>query len=181
MHSRGALSTRTRSHDGFAQRLQLARSIHLSSEDLEMLRDRRFFMMAVMFVTLFGVVNTAQAAWIICNQVAEDMVVSIAYIDPSGGFLSEGSWRLRACGGCVTVLQRTQTSDPNNVFFRAHGLDGFLIDGDHEFCVGESPYKLSNTNRCQKKGFRQIRVNLDKSWTTNITGKSSSGRRCYSD
>ncbi len=141
----------------------------------------RFVMMAVALSAFFGIANNAQAAWTICNQVAEDMLISIAYVDPRGGFLSEGSWRLRACGGCQTVLQRNQTSDPQNVFFRADGFDGFLIDGDDNFCVGESPFKLSSRNRCQRKGFRQVQVNLDKNWTTRITGKSSSGRRCYGD
>jgi uncharacterized membrane protein len=144
-------------------------------------QNGRFVTIAIMFSALYGMANDAQGAWNVCNKVAEDMVISIAYVDPRGGFLSEGSWRLRACGGCATVLQRNQTSDPNNVFFRADGLDGFLIDGNDAFCVGNSPFKLSGKGHCQKKGFRHVNVNLDKNWTTNITGSSSSGRKCYGD
>jgi uncharacterized membrane protein len=130
-------------------------------------------------IALFaGCLTEAQAAWKICNKTADDMRVAIAYVNPRvGGFISEGWWTLRACGGCKTVLQASQTSDPHNVFYRAEG--GGVVEGRDQFCVGSSPFKMNGTRNCGvKKGFVHKQINIANA-TSNITGRSSSGRVCF--
>jgi uncharacterized membrane protein len=48
----------------------------------------------------------AEGSWTVCNRSAKDVQVSIAYVNPGsrGGFISEGWWKLRACGGCATRM-----------------------------------------------------------------------------
>jgi uncharacterized membrane protein len=127
-----------------------------------------------MFVA--GSVTEAKASWTICNKTADNMRVAIAYVNPRGGFISEGWWTVRACGGCATVLQTKDTSDHRNVFYHAEG--GGVIEGSSVFCVGNSPFKLNGKGSCAvKKRFLHKEINL-RSHTTNITGRSASGRVC---
>ncbi len=128
---------------------------------------------------LVGFSTDTQASWDICNKVAEDMRVAIAYVNPAGGFISEGWWTLRSCGGCATVLLREETSDPRNVFYRAEGRDGSLIEGTSQFCVGRSPFKMNGQGNCNdRRGFLHKEIDLDRGWTSNITGRSGSGSVC---
>jgi uncharacterized membrane protein len=131
---------------------------------------------SVAVITLLGCLTQAQAAWEICNKTPDEMSVAIAYVNPGGGFISEGWWNLRACGGCKKVLVPSDTSDHKNVFYRAEG--GGTIEGDSQFCVSNSSFKMNGKGNCPvKKGFRHKEINLA-DWRTNITGQSPSGRVC---
>jgi uncharacterized membrane protein len=122
----------------------------------------------------------AEASWRICNKTADSMDVAIAYVNPSGGFISEGYWEVPACGGCKQVLSSDDTSDQNNVFVYAKTTDGTpFLEGGSEFCVGKSPFTRDGKGNCRNsKGFRHVVIDLAKGHTTNITGKAPSGRQC---
>jgi uncharacterized membrane protein len=66
---------------------------------------------------LSGLSLPAKADFTICNRTAESVDVAAAYVNPKGGFISEGWWTLRPCGGCELVVLSRETSDPHNVFF----------------------------------------------------------------
>ncbi|MFL5279973.1 MAG: DUF1036 domain-containing protein [Rhodopila sp.] len=109
-------------------------------------------MITFFFLTAFSA--NAQASWQICNRTSEKMSVAIAYVDSAhGGFISQGWWQLRECGGCATVMSSGQTGDPN-VFFRAEGSEGTEFSGGDHFCVsGSEPFKYRNagTKDCQNR------------------------------
>jgi len=117
----------------------------------------------------------------ICNKTPERMTVAVVYIASNPSFTSKGWWRLEACGGCKKVLTAQETTDPNNVFYRAEGSEGSVIQGSDRFCVnGSSAFKMDGkTRNCSdKRGFLLLeKINVN-NWTTNITGKSSSGKVC---
>jgi uncharacterized membrane protein len=133
---------------------------------------------AALFLVM-GFLTDAQAAWRICNRTAENKLVAIAYVNPrGGGFLSEGWWELRPCGGCATVLQASTTSDPDNVFLRVEGPGG-VIEGSSIFCVGKTPFTTFGKGRCaDKRAFEHKQINIRGNFTTNIRGRSASGRVC---
>ena len=123
--------------------------------------------------------SAAHADWTICNRTADSMRVAVAYVNPRGGFISEGWWTLRACGGCATVVLRSETSDPNNVFFHAESPEGTRIDGNSQFCVGRSPFKMDGKGQCNDtRSFQHAAVNLDRNFTTTINPPNNAGRRC---
>src|SRR5437879_4942628 len=76
----------------------------------------------------------AKADFTICNKTAESVTVAVAYVNPRGGFISEGWWKVGACGGCKLVVLSTETSDPHNVFYHAHG-GGNVWEGESRFCT----------------------------------------------
>ena len=120
-----------------------------------------------------------EAAWQICNKTPSDAYVAIAYVNPQDvGFISKGWWKVRACGGCSTVLSMGTTSDPRNVFYRAEFDDGSVIEGDSMFCASESEFRKRSTARCSdRRAFLHKEINLE-NWTTNLVGRSASGRQC---
>lgn len=132
---------------------------------------------ALCAITL-SVIPTARADWTICNRTADRLRVAVAYVNPAGGFISEGWWTLNACGGCARVVLRSETSDPNHVFFRAES-DGVRVEGNSRFCVGRSPFRMNGRGQCRDvRGFRQAAVDLDRNFTTNINPPGGAGRRC---
>ena len=123
----------------------------------------------------------AQAGWQICNKTADELTVAIAYIN-NQGYISEGWWRLNACGECNTVLSSGETSDPYNVFYRAElaGGNDPVIDGDSYFCVSTGAFTMLGKGDCSdKRAFRHKEIDISGNYTTNITGRSASGRVCY--
>src|SRR5215213_2517903 len=131
---------------------------------------------AALFLVM-SFLTDAQAAWRICKRTAENKLVAIAYVNPrGGGFLSEGWWELRSCGGCATVLHARTTSDPDNVFLRVEGPGG-VIEGSSIFCVGKTPFTTFGKGRCaDKRAFEHKQINIRGNFTTNIRGRSASGR-----
>ncbi|MGH6795011.1 MAG: DUF1036 domain-containing protein [Methylocella sp.] len=94
-------------------------------------------------------------------------------------FLSEGWWPLNACGGCAKVLLQKDTSNYVEAYLHAE-IDGGpeFIGGPYKFCVNTTePFKIRGAYRgsnCTQDGFNKERVDLNKHWTTNITGGRSS-------
>ena len=95
---------------------------------------------------------SAKADLTVCNSTPDQITVASAWVSPSGGFTSEGWWKLRACGGCERVVLRSETSDPHNYFFYAHG-GGREWRGNSNFCT--------NSGRIQDRQRQALRV-----WTT---------------
>ncbi|MEF3367473.1 DUF1036 domain-containing protein [Methylocystis sp. 9N] len=124
----------------------------------------------------------AKADFKICNRTPESITVAAAWVSPSGGFVSEGWWTLRACGGCETVVLRSETSDPHNYFFYAHaGAKEWR--GDSMFCTTRSAFRISDAKRCplkrrgEMKGFIHV-TSGSGNQTRTLTGRSSSGGVC---
>jgi uncharacterized membrane protein len=124
----------------------------------------------------------AKADFTICNRTPDRVTVASAWVSPSGGFTSEGWWKLRACGGCETVVLRRETSDPHNYFFYAHG-GGKEWRGDSSFCTTQGAFKIGDAKRClfgrrgQMKGFIHV-TSRSGNHTRNLTGRSSNGGAC---
>jgi uncharacterized membrane protein len=130
---------------------------------------------------LSGLSLPAKADFTICNRTAESVDVTAAYVNPNGGFISEGWWTLRPCGGCELVVLSRETSDPHNVFFHGHG-GGRVWEGRDRFCTKQSAFKIVGNQNCAARGFgvRGFRHVTSKSGnhTTTLTGKTSSGKVC---
>jgi uncharacterized membrane protein len=82
-----------------------------------------------------------------------------------------------ARGGCATVLQRHETSDPHNAFLHVDDAHGnVVISGNSRMCTAQFKHTIVGNDNCVKRGFRDgwykhdSKVNLDKRHTTNITG-----------
>lgn len=123
--------------------------------------------------------SAAEGSWTVCNRSGKDVQVSIAYVNPGsrGGFISEGWWKLRACGGCAMVLKRDETSDPRNVFLHVENTDGVVVtSGNSRMCTASFKHTIVGNDNCVKRGFKDgwykhlDSVNLDKRHTTNIRG-----------
>jgi uncharacterized membrane protein len=130
---------------------------------------------------LSGASPPAKADFTICNRTAEKMTVAAAYVNPSGGFISEGWWTLAPCGGCEVVVLSSETSDPHNVFFQAHG-GGLVWEGTSRFCTTRKAFKIVGNQNCAARGldttaFRHV-TSSSGNHTTNLTGKTSSGKVC---
>jgi uncharacterized membrane protein len=130
-------------------------------------------------VVLSSAVVAEAQSWQICNRLTEDRVVSIAYVNlgSSGGFISEGWWTVKACGGCAKVLLRKETSDPHNVFLRAKDSRGNVVmDGGSRMCSASFKHTIVGNDSCKRRGFedamyRHVTVDLNKNYTTNLTGE----------
>ena len=75
------------------------------------------------------------------------------------------------------MLQRHETSDPHNVFLHAHDTQHNVVTtGDSRMCTASFKHTIVGNDNCVKRGFKDgwykhlDNVNLDKHWTTNITG-----------
>src|SRR5262245_8718844 len=94
------------------------------------------------------------------------MDVAIAYVNPSGGFISEGWWTL-ARGGCKTVLLPSDTSDHKNVFYyqKAGALSKesrLLRPRRQEF---QDEWRKTG---CDVRNFLRQKVNIAANATSNI-------------
>jgi uncharacterized membrane protein len=124
----------------------------------------------------------AKADWTVCNRRAEEANIVIAYIGHDGGFVTKGWWTLRACGGCAKVLLPSQAGGFNDVFLHAQAPGGAgIIEGEHSFCVTNGNFLMNakdSSNCPATKLFERQQINLNKNWTTNMTGRTSSGSVC---
>ena len=143
-------------------------------------------MRGAIFVTLaaacllVGFMSGVQADWTICNKTPQDLLIAVAYVDPRGGFISEGWYRVRGCGGCLAkVVSSGSTSDPHHVFYYAESLDGGeVITGESPMCVSADRFTMDGKGRCQRRAnFRLENIDISKNWTTTITG-GVPGRSC---
>lgn len=135
-------------------------------------------------VAIFLLVGTpVKADWVICNKTAEKMDVAVAYVNPAGGFISEGWWTLQYCGGCATVMRSTETSDHADLFFHARGK-GRVMDGETRFCTKGGAFKIGDHANCQERGLTATsfqhttsKVTAGGTHTTLLTGNVP-GRVC---
>ena len=133
------------------------------------------------FFLLPGLSIPAAADLKVCNSTAEEITVAAAWVNPRGGFISQGWWTLRPCGGCETVVLSNETSDPNNYFFHAHG-GGLRWEGSDRFCTKRAAFKISGNSNCASRGFdargfQHVR-SPSGNMTQTLTGRGSSGRVC---
>jgi uncharacterized membrane protein len=128
---------------------------------------------------MLGATAVNQGSWRVCNHLNEKVNVAIAYVNPGrGGFISEGWWPLQASGACATVMIRSQTSDPRNVFLRVEDTRGnALVDGTSSMCATDSEHTVIGNQNCAGRGYKALTykhktINLDKiPWTTNLIGE----------
>lgn len=140
--------------------------------------------LALGLIVLSAASQTAHAEWTICNKTPEPLTVAIAYASNRGGHIvTEGWWKIRSCGGCATVLRADETADTSTTYLHAKtDRGGVYVGGDENFCTSRSKFKYKSTPGCaEKSSFQQTKVNLNRQWRTNITGKSSNGGRCVGD
>jgi uncharacterized membrane protein len=122
----------------------------------------------------------AQGSWRVCNHLNEKVDVAIAYVNPHGGFISEGWWPLEARGACATVMVRSQTSDPRNVFIRVQNTRGTaVVDGTDRFCAkDDDAFTIIGNRNCAGRGYesrtyQHRTINLDATpWTTHLRGEA---------
>jgi uncharacterized membrane protein len=147
----------------------------------------KFLAVVALLSGIVGLSTQASAAgWLICNRTPEELQVAIAYHDGANGWLTEGWWSLKACGGCTRVMDQSKT-DGANVFYRAVTPRGDeRIGGKTHFCVsshanGAPPWTGRSPKVCGKGyvsgGFSQHTVDTEKDFRSNITGKVA-GKVC---
>jgi uncharacterized membrane protein len=134
----------------------------------------------VVFVGLLaatsGLTNQAIAqSWQICNKTSNSVDVTVGYAVSGGHLQSEGWWTLAPRGGCARVLSRSQTVDYTSGYLYAERKGGNrVVTGDQSLCVQNKPFTIRRHQNCEGRNFRtvqarQISINLNKNFTTNIT------------
>jgi uncharacterized membrane protein len=130
-------------------------------------------------VLLSSIPKDAHAgSWSVCNKTPDKLTIAIGYANSTGGINTEGWWTLNPCDGCANVLNQNKAADYKNVYLHARGV----VEGDESFCVRDNAFTLNNaqgSNCGNRRSFRSQNVNLNKQWTTNITGRGRSGRVCF--
>jgi uncharacterized membrane protein len=142
---------------------------------------------AVAFLLFFGFLNEALAGtWQVCNRTPDRLNIAIAYSNSFGQIITEGWWEVGACGGCATVIGQDlagQLPDKSNAYLHADtaGNEVTVVRGSEEFCVSKERFKINSSASpgCTiRQSFRSEPINLNRNWTTNITGKGQSGSVC---
>jgi len=142
---------------------------------------------AITFVLLSGFVDQAAAGhWRVCNKTPDRLNFAIAYSNSFGQIVTEGWWEVRACGGCAIVIGRNlagRLPDKSNAYLHAEiaGTDITVIRGTENFCVSKKEFTINSSASpgCpNRQSFRSESINLNRDWTTNITGRGQSGNVC---
>jgi uncharacterized membrane protein len=126
-----------------------------------------------------GFANQAFAqSWSICNKTSESVKIVVGYAVAGGHLQSEGWWTV-APNGCQKVLSRNQTVDYTTGYLYASKKGKPVVDGDQDLCVDDEAFTIRRHQNCEGRNFRtvqsrQISVNLNKNFTTTITGPSRS-------
>jgi uncharacterized membrane protein len=119
----------------------------------------------------------AQAGFKVCNKTKETVDVAVAYVNPAGGFISEGWFTFRPCEPCGVVVSSSDTSDPHNYFFFAKSRQGGAWSGSSFFCTRPgSAFKFKDAQHCvggEKKGFKHV-TSSSGNHAHNLTSDSSS-------
>jgi uncharacterized membrane protein len=89
----------------------------------------------------------AKAGLKVCNKTKETVDVAVAYVNPAGGFISEGWFTFRPCEPCGQLVNSSDTSDPHNYFVYAKSRQGGGWTGRSSFCVRSGgAFKLRDAN-----------------------------------
>jgi uncharacterized membrane protein len=138
-----------------------------------------------LMILVFNPFNAALAgSWRICNKTPDKVTVAVAYSNSFGQILTKGWWTLGACGGCSTVIGTdlaNQLPDKSNAYLYAHSGGTGIIEGEENFCVDSKAFSINSSASpgCQeRRPFKAQSINLNRTWTTNITGRGVSGRGC---
>jgi uncharacterized membrane protein len=144
---------------------------------------------AIAFVLISsGFADEAVAGhWQVCNRTPDRLNLAIAYSNSFGQIVTEGWWEVGACGGCAIVIGRDlacQLPDKSNAYLHADlvGNEVTVIRGTENFCVSKERFKINSSASpgCTiRQSFRSESINLNRDWTTNITGKGRSGNVCF--
>jgi len=134
----------------------------------------------------FGFASHASAqSWQICNKMSETVEVVVGYAVSGGHLQSEGWWSL-APNGCETVINRSKTVDYTTGYLYAKTSKGGrpVINGDQSLCVQNKAFTIRRHQNCEGRNFRtvqsrQVAINLNKNFTTNIRGASKPGTTNY--
>jgi uncharacterized membrane protein len=126
-----------------------------------------------------GLANHAFAqSWQICNKTSESIDVAIGYAVTGGLLQSEGWWTL-APSGCARVLNQGDTVDLTTGYLYARTANGGrpVVEGDLNICVNNRPFTIRRNQNCEGRNFktvqsRQVGINLNRNFTTNVTGPS---------
>jgi uncharacterized membrane protein len=143
---------------------------------------------AIAFVLFSGFAGEAVAGhWQVCNRTPDRLNLAIAYSNSFGQIVTEGWWEVGACGGCAIVIGRDlagQLPDKSNAYLHADlvGNEVTVIRGTENFCVSKERFKINSSASpgcTMRQSFRSESINLNRDWTTNITGKGQSGNVCF--
>ncbi len=125
---------------------------------------------------LLGMSLPAAAGLQVCNKTKETVDVAVAYVNPAGGFISEGWFTFKPCEPCGRVVNSSDTSDPHHYFVYAKSRQGGAWSGGSSFCVRSgSAFKFKDAQRCvggQKKGFIHL-TSASGNHSQNLTSDSS--------
>jgi uncharacterized membrane protein len=130
---------------------------------------------------LISISHPAQAEWTVCNKTPDNVWVAIAFDQGGGQFVSQGWWQVRGCGGCQVV--HSGSFQLSGVWLRGQSDDGRVWEGNDLFCTKTNAFRVVGANNCngrglERKAFQLIKVNPQHQ-TTNLTGSSNSGKRCF--
>ena len=127
-------------------------------------------------LALSGLSLPASAGLKVCNKTQETVDVAVAYVNPAGGFISEGWFTFRPCEPCGQLVNTSDTSDPHHYFVYAKSRQGGGWTGSSSFCVRSgSAFKFKNAQSCvsgEKKSFVHV-TSASGNHTHNLTSDSS--------
>jgi len=119
----------------------------------------------------------AEAGLRVCNKATEKVHVAVAYVNPAGGFISEGWFTFQPCEACSQVVSSDKTSDPTTYFVYAKSQQGGDWSGDSIFCVRSGAFTYKNAQACSgdKVGFRRVSAPSGNARYTLTSSTSSCG------
>jgi len=80
----------------------------------------------------------AEAGLRVCNKATEKVHVAVAYVNPAGGFISEGWFTFQPCEACSQVVSSDKTSDPTTYFVYAKTQQGGDCQETASFALGQA-------------------------------------------
>ena len=123
-------------------------------------------------------------SWTVCNGSPEELNAVIAYnLGDGRQYITQGWWRLGACGGCKTVL--SGNIPLKGVFLRAEGASS-NVEGNNLFCVKRTPFEMPNANAsessCRARGGEELAFSMQTitaaRFTTTLHGAPGNKAHC---
>jgi uncharacterized membrane protein len=135
---------------------------------------------SIILITLSGFSNHASAqSWQICNKTSQSVEIAVGYAVSGGALQSEGWWTL-APNGCQKVMSRSEAADYTRgyLYAKAASSGRSVVAGDQDLCVKNSAFTIRGHRNCEGRNYRTVRsreiaINLNKNFTTSITGSGS--------
>ena len=138
--------------------------------------------LSLLGMTAIGAAPAGAITWSVCNRTADPMSGVVAY-GRGNTYVSRGWWNLRACGGCARVATDASVT---GAFVRGETAGSAFVQSTDLFCIRRRAFTMPGANvssaLCRSRGgeFAQFRMVILQSanHTTNIVGRSPSGRVC---